>query len=194
MPVQDAQKRFTSREQFTKAVRAKAHKDNVRFQEALGEFDVPHRNRPQVWTCSCCVGYTSRQVPNYSLRPQHLFEDTEEPTFDDIYNVQVDFYDSPADLFKRTTDMSVSLLDIARPAKKTRKAKGKAVAKDEFQVVSSKALHAPAIPEEEFEIWEDDVYDRSMWEQEEDEWEQIFDEHNADTRPSYAAILQRNDG
>lgn len=69
-----------------------------------------------------------------------------------------------------------------------------AVAKDEFQVVSSRVRHAPTIPEEDFEIWEDDVYDRSMWEQEEDEWEQIYDEHQADNRPSYAAVLQRNDG
>lgn len=69
-----------------------------------------------------------------------------------------------------------------------------AVAKDEFQVVSSKVRHVYEIPDEESEIWEDDLYDRSMWELEEDEWEQIYDEHKADSRPSYAAVLQRNDG
>lgn len=105
------------------AVRAKAHKDNIRFQQALGDFDVPHRNRAQIYNCGCCAAYTSRQVPNYSLHPQQLLEDIEEPTFDDIYDLRVDF--SPADRFKHTTDMSVSLLDIARPSKKAGKAKGK---------------------------------------------------------------------
>lgn len=50
--------------------------------------------------------------------------------------------------------------------------------------------------EEEFEIWEDDVYDRARWSADDggdndDEWEHIEDEGRLDRPLSYASVVRK---
>ena len=117
---------------------------------------------------------------------------------EDIYDFKVDF-DSSRDT-RHYTDMTVSLIDIARPAK----GKGEiatrvfflqdcrlyllqGVAKD-FEIVS-KTRKVISLDDGDFEIWEDDVFDQELW----GDWEQIYDEHRVDTRPSYSSVLRGNE-
>lgn len=44
---------------------------------------------------------------------------------------------------------------------------------------------------EDFEIWEDDIYERSMWD---DDWEEIHNEERVHARRSYSSVLQGKDG
>ena len=48
------------------------------------------------------------------------------------------------------------------------------------------------VPEEEFEIWEDDVFERSMSDSE-DDWEEILDERVDTLRTSYSTAIRGND-
>ncbi|KAF5316565.1 hypothetical protein D9619_006281 [Psilocybe cf. subviscida] len=111
MTIHSTHKRVTHREQFDKAVHAKAHKDNVRFQQALGEYIVPHNTQARTHH----AGHTSRPVPDYSLRQFQLLEDTTEPEFEDIYDFMADFGSSPITNTVPHAGMTVSLLDLARP-------------------------------------------------------------------------------
>jgi len=76
------------------------------------------------------------------------------------------------------TEMKVSLVDIARPAKR------KGAAKD-FEVVQT--VQNVVVLEDEFESL-------GGYEWEDDEWEQIFDErHSAEERTSYSSVLRGNE-
>lgn len=48
------------------------------------------------------------------------------------------------------------------------------------------------VPEEEFEIWEDDVFERSMSDSE-DDWEEILDERVDALRTAYSTAIPGND-
>jgi len=86
---------------------------------------------------------------------------------EDVYDYKVDFsqtHDGPS----RETDMTVSILDIARPAKR------KGPAKD-FEVVQK--VRGVIVLEDEPEL-DDDM------------WEAIYDEETQDSRTLYATILR----
>lgn len=44
--------------------------------------------------------------------------------------------------------------------------------------------------EEDFEVWEDDVYEQAMWE---DDWEEVGDEKRVDNRQLYSSALRGYD-
>lgn len=117
---------------------------------------------------------------------------------EDVYDFKVDFDDSRDT--RHFTDMTVSLFDIARPAK----GKGEmatrvlflqrsnfyslqGVAKD-FEIVN-KTRNVIPLDDGDFEIWEDDVFDQELW----GDWEQIYDEQRVDTRRSYSSVLRENE-
>jgi len=93
---------------------------------------------------------------------------------EDVYDFKIDFVDTSD--ARHHTDMKVSLVDIARPAKR------KGAAKD-FEVVQT--VRNVIALEDEFEglgsEWEDD------------EWEQIFDESRAEEQKSYSSVLRGNE-
>jgi hypothetical protein len=98
----------------------------------------------------------------------------------DVYNFNVDFSD--VDTFKPHPDMIVSLLDVARPARR------KGVGGD-FKTgrQSAKATFLA----DEFEIWEDDEFEKcEVWV---DDWEKIYDEQRIDTRRSYSSVVRGNE-
>lgn len=108
MTIHSTQKRVTQREQFDKAVHAAAHKLNVRYQQALGEYIVPHNAQTRTQR----AGHTSRPIPNYSLSQSQLLEDTAEPNFEDTYDFQADFDTSSSIPTTPHTHMTVSLADL----------------------------------------------------------------------------------
>jgi len=98
-----------------------------------------------------------------------------------VYNFKVDFSD--VETFKRQTDMSVSLLEVARPSRRKGVTKG-------FEMIK-KSQNAMLLGDEEFEIWEEDEFEESqVWE---DDWEEIYNEQRVDTRKSYSSVLRGND-
>jgi len=86
---------------------------------------------------------------------------------EDVYDFKIDFVDT-TDTHRHHTDMKVSLIDIARPAKKN------GVGKD-FEVIQ-KVRNVIAL--------EDD-----QWEWEADEWERIY-EQDATEKRSYSSVLK----
>jgi len=88
---------------------------------------------------------------------------------DSVYDINI-LMDDTCDT-RHHTDMTISLLEIARPAKR------KGIAKD-FEVVQK--VRNVIVLEDEFEGlgWEDD------------EWEQIYDERHADQGRSYSSVLR----
>ncbi|KAF8965758.1 hypothetical protein BDZ97DRAFT_1757040 [Flammula alnicola] len=182
-------KGISRREAFTKSVRAKAHSEGILFKNAL------HTVKTSVDARAIDLHQEVRRNPGRShdgpmggwnssefVSPAQVDDGALSVNDEDVYDFKVDFDSSPEAEFRHHTDMSVSILDIARPAK------GKGVAKD-FQVVRN-MRNVVVLPEEEFEIWEDDVFERSLWD---DDWEQIYDEQRVDTRPSYSSVLRGND-
>jgi hypothetical protein len=139
-------------------------------------------------------------------RSNHIKPSEDERPFElrdeDVYDFKVDFADSRDT--RHHTDMKVSLLDIARPAK----AKGElgqfcifsseflicfcfcsqGAAKG-FEVVRKTRGVIPLDDDGDFEVWEDDVFDQELW----GDWEQIYDEQRVDTRKSYSSVLRGNE-
>jgi hypothetical protein len=75
----------------------------------------------------------------------------------------------------RRTDMTVSILKIAR------KAKGKGIAR-EFEVVRN-VRNVIALPEQNERTFPGD----------DDDWEKVYDEEELDTRRSYSSVLRGNE-
>jgi hypothetical protein len=155
-----------------KFVRQKAHKEGILFKAALEKTILP---------AGIKVGYSSEHQDRRQGRTGMQWNSS-----DFINNVEDgDFFIHEEDVFEfrladdtfetpHHTDMKVSLLDIARPAKQ------KGAAKD-FEVVQ-KVRNVIALEDNDLEYqWEDD------------EWELIYDERHAEEKRSYSSTLRGNE-
>jgi len=172
-----AHKNTPRRAACNKFVRQKAHQEGILFHAALGETFVPagikayysseHHDRQHPgrrgmqWNSSAFISGSDVDDGELFIRDE------------DVYDFRIDFnlidsYDT-----SNTThhsDMMVSLLDIARPAKQ------KGAAKD-FEVVQ-KLRNVIVLEDSGLEYqWDDD------------EWEHIYDERLAEER-SYSSVLR----
>jgi hypothetical protein len=93
---------------------------------------------------------------------------------EDVYDFKTDFTDTHDT--SHHTDTTISLLDIARPAKP------KGVAKH-FEVVQK--VRDVIVLEDDFEGLE------HQWE--DDEWDQIYEERHAEEPRSYSSVLRGNE-
>ncbi|KAF4613242.1 hypothetical protein D9613_010770 [Agrocybe pediades] len=178
-------KSFSSRRKdFVKSVKAKAHSEGKIFRIALEEQKETKAAK------SVLLGYRNEEpkVAQRHLRRhlvQNTFIDDAELYLEheDVHDFAVDFADVDSTNFQHKTDMTVALLDIAKPAKP------RGIAK-EFEVISKSTITKPF---DEFEIWADDEFERcEIWE---DDWEEIFDEQrDGQQKPSYSSVLRGNDG
>jgi len=173
---------ISRKERYVKAVRAKAHQEGTLFKTALENMkqdddklkSLP--NLPHICRGDVVILREGRRRTNFKpSEDERTFELRDE----DVYDFKVDFDDSRDT--RHYTDMTVSLFDIARPAK------GKGVAKG-FEIVN-KTRNVIPLDDGDFEIWEDDVFDRELW----GDWEQIYDEQRIDTRRSYSSVLRENE-
>jgi len=95
---------------------------------------------------------------------------------EDVYDFKIDFTDTSN--ARHHSDMKVSLLDIARPAKQRGAAKDFEVVRKVRNVISL---------EDKFEGLE------YYWDSEDDDWEQICDQRHATTeKKSYSSVLKGN--
>jgi len=172
---------------FHKFVRQKAHQEGTLFVTAASNT---------VWPAGLKATYSSDHYYSRHGRKDgkqlssgdfiHGSDaDTGELSFqdEDVHDFKIDFTDNDDDTqnTRRHTDMTISLLDIARPAKQ------KGVAKD-FEVVQT--VRNVIVLEDEFESlvgfqWEDD----NEWEQ----WEEVYDGRHAEQARSYSSVLRGNE-
>ncbi|KIM36250.1 hypothetical protein M413DRAFT_449304 [Hebeloma cylindrosporum] len=170
---------ISRKERYVKAVRAKAHQEGTVFKTALASMrhDESVHNLPRIYGSDIILSREARRRAS-SIKPSEdegVFELRDE----DVYDFKVDFDDSRD--IRHYTNMTVSLFDIARPAK------GKGAAKD-FEMVN-KTRNVIPLDAGDFEIWEDDVFDRELW----GDWEEIYDEQRVDKRRSYSSVLRGNE-
>ncbi|KAF8965759.1 hypothetical protein BDZ97DRAFT_754486 [Flammula alnicola] len=180
--MKSAAKGMPRREAFKKYIRAKAHREGTLFKDALST--IAHSENGM-------GTYLPRVIPrdrvekSYTQAPHkrrnsagfvNLGQISDEGLVPDDKEIDVHFATgtSAEEQFHRHTDMSVSILSIARPAKR------KGVAKD-FEIVR-KVRNVVALPDE---------FEKSSLEADED-WEQIDDEQPIDTRQSYSSVLRGN--
>ncbi|KAF8797552.1 hypothetical protein BYT27DRAFT_7179180 [Phlegmacium glaucopus] len=160
---------------FNKHVRQKAHQEGTLFHRAFAEtpgnesfytYKGEHRSRSRLegmqWNSKSFLSGTEVDDGELFIREE------------DVYNFKIDFIDT-SNTRRHHTDMTISLLDIARPAKR------KGVAKD-FEVVQ-KVRNVIALED-------DDEGLEYQWE--DDEWEQIPEEQHTEPR-SYASVLKGNE-
>jgi len=165
---------------FNKFVRQKAHQEGILFNAALGKTLLPagikayysseHHDRQHPgrrdmkWNSKAFISGSNVDDGELFLRDE------------DVYDFKIDFnlidsYDTSHTTHH--TDMKVSLLDIARPAKQ------KGVAKD-FEIVQ-RVRNVIVLEDDGLEYqWEDD------------EWEQIYDERLVEEQ-SYSSVLRGNE-
>jgi len=92
--------------------------------------------------------------------------------------------------YPHRTDMTVSILDIAKPAKIKKNSQTDKLGEITQSSIQDSFQTLKVVPEEEFEIWEDDIFEGAI---SEDDWEEIFDEQRVDTpHLSCSAVLRGN--
>jgi len=175
--MKSANKPITRREALNKYVRAKAHREGTLFHTALysvtdnengtGAFVPVIAGRMRMDSRRWEIRERLRverivKAPAHDRAARSLVVDREEDTTSEVH-------DTP-----HKTDISVPIMDIARPAKR------KGSAKD-FELVR-KLRNVVALPEERGPNLPGD-----------DDWERIYDEEELDTRPSYSSVLRRNE-
>ncbi|KAF9483279.1 hypothetical protein BDN70DRAFT_873970 [Pholiota conissans] len=161
------------REALLNYVRAKSHREGTTFSQAVQNVVFNENGRGDY-------------IPNLYPRPakskwdwrggRHSERNVKTPPFEQPAPSAVEgdeqIYEAPA--APRHTDMTVSLLNIARPAK------GKRVARD-FEVVRSVRNVIVLAEENEDTFFVND-----------DGWERIYDEESVDYRKSYSSVLRGN--
>ncbi|KAF9044936.1 hypothetical protein BJ165DRAFT_1404211 [Panaeolus papilionaceus] len=189
----------SARTVFNKTVRAEAHAKGITFAAARttlpAGIHVSLVGNHQLGTgpngipCNCDSDYRSTARPrgrgsyNYNSKlyisgPQ-IDDGALEVEDEDVYDFSVDFSDTPA--LPQPTSHSVSLFDLARPAKKRGPAK-------EFEVVPR--LRNVLALEDDDDI---ESFYLASTSGGDDEWERISDEQSLDNRKSYSAVLRGPD-
>ncbi|KAF9483278.1 hypothetical protein BDN70DRAFT_873969 [Pholiota conissans] len=130
-----------------------------------------------------------------SIQAEHILDDQVVDVFATLDENKDDhsWMEGPEAWPKRAETM-VSIAEIAKPVKQKAVNTTKSfiiISEPSSKVVVTKASEAVAFPEDDFEIWEDDVYEMSLWDE---EWEEIYDEELILTSRSYASVLQGKDG
>ncbi|KAH9474349.1 hypothetical protein JR316_0012807 [Psilocybe cubensis] len=166
----------TQRAEYIRSIRAQAHKEGTIFKVALEESKNTKAAK------AVLLGYRTEEPPLSQRNIRGWYSDA--PLIDDgdIHLYEDDIYDFDIDLSnvekKHETDRCVSIMDLARPAKR------KGVAKD-FEMVKNESK-GKLLDGEDFEIWEDDL----LWEE---DWEKIYNEDPKDIKRSYSAVLRGYD-
>jgi len=163
---------------FNKFVRQKAHREGILFNAALEKTFLPAGIKADYSSEHHYPQSSGRKWANSAFISNvddgELFIRDE-----DVYDYKIDFnlidsYDTLTSNTTHHTDMKVSLLDIARPAKR------KGAAKD-FEVVQ-KLRNVIVLEDNGLEYqWEDD------------EWEHIYDEEFVEEQRSYSSVLRGNE-
>ncbi|KAF8800151.1 hypothetical protein BYT27DRAFT_7263296 [Phlegmacium glaucopus] len=178
-----------SRKAFHKLVRQMAHKEGIPFETALDKIIAPpavkvllyspttERRNPRrnpgrmdgtQWNGSAFISGSKVDDGELFVREE------------DVYDLKIDFIDTQ-DTRRHHTDMTISLLDIARPAKP------KGVAKD-FEVVQ-KVRNVIALDDDSF------AFGGLEYQWEDDDWDQIYDDWHAEEQRSYSSRFNdRRDG
>jgi len=127
MPFRHSQQSMSRREAvvYNKAVRALAHKGGMTAHEAVGKLDGYRTVREKPWLV---YGFRRHKHEDGSSYVSHVKVDDGPLHLDDedVYDFRVDF--SAHEERTRQTDMTVSLLDIAKPARRKVRAKKSLVA------------------------------------------------------------------
>ncbi|KDR66498.1 hypothetical protein GALMADRAFT_259319 [Galerina marginata CBS 339.88] len=170
------------RQEFIKSVRAKAHTEGTPFRTALESVKGTNAAKEVLMGDRTEEPPLSRRNMRGWYSDALVIDDGDSQLYDeDVYNFKVDFSDG--DHIEHQTNMTISLLEVARPSKRKGATKG-------FEMIK-KSQNAMLLGDEEFEIWEEDEFEKfEIWD---DDWEQIYNEQRVDTRKSYSSVLRGND-
>jgi len=115
---------------------------------------------------------------------------------EDVYDLKIDFMDTHDT--RHHTDMTISLLDIARPAKP----KGdipppytRSLIQNGSTIIlkSGDAKHFEVVQKVRNVIALEDDLEGLEYQSEDDEWEQIYDEQRAEEPRTYSSVLRGNE-
>ncbi|PPQ68020.1 hypothetical protein CVT24_002929 [Panaeolus cyanescens] len=181
---------------FNKAVRAEAHARGLTFSRARNDMS-PARDGPLLgihqlglgpfgFCCNCDMdikpphpkgrGRSTYNNKMCLVAAPEVDDGALELDDDDVYDFSVDFVDSPK--LPQPPAHTVSLLDLARPAKKRGPAK-------DFEVVP-RVRNVVALEDNDV----DSFYVPSTSGTGDDEWERVSDEQTFDNRRSYSSVLR----
>ncbi|KJA21325.1 hypothetical protein HYPSUDRAFT_203089 [Hypholoma sublateritium FD-334 SS-4] len=176
LSMKSAQKYMTRREALNKYVRAKAHREGTLFNTALDSV-IGNENGTGAFV-PAISGRMRQDSPRREIRERLRVERfAKAPAHDRAArSLIVDREDTTSEVHDPLpmTTISVSILDIARPAKQKGSAKGFEVVRKLRSVVALSEERGPNLPAD-------------------DDWEHIYDEEELDTRPSYSSVLRRNE-
>ncbi|KAF8153387.1 hypothetical protein B0H34DRAFT_103786 [Crassisporium funariophilum] len=169
------QRGMSRREIFTKSIRQKAHREGILFRDALNKANVEEKLKTQRVSEELVRHHPGHGDSKAYIGAARVDDGELYLHNEDVYDFEVDFVDTYEPIHH--TERTISLLDIARPAKR------KGVAKD-FEILQN-VRHVIVLEDGDFQ----DVFEH--WE--DDGWEQVYDEEHVDQFKSYSSVLRGNE-